>query len=292
MKADQQQRSFLDKMTPPSGQQPGRIVRTIGDIPVTIVPPDEIRAEGLEGTAIQVHTGDTPEFSISEAVFDSGTSWALMRNESKMILRNSNLRSSYPPNRVLLLDRDLKKGDLFLSGDAIHDPDPLGYPLNQVLMIMLLSQERGLLLHACGICDREMGYLFLGNSGHGKSTMAKFWHERGARVLNDDRIVVREKDGDFWVYGTPWHGDFKECSSEGQPLDKLFFLSRGQGNMVTPKRGAEAVSMLLTRSFPPLWDKEGMGFTMDLCHRLAERVPCCELSFVPNEHIVDFVRSI
>jgi len=122
--------------------------------------------------------------------------------------------------------------------------------------------------------------------------MAKLWSEGGAAVLNDDRIIVREQNGELWMYGTPWHGDFKKHSAEGLPIQKVFFLSRGKGNSVCPKRGAEAVSMLLTRCFPPLWDKEGMAFTMDFCHRLAERVPCFELSFLPDARVIEFVRNI
>jgi len=68
----------------------------------------------------------------------------------------------------------------------------LGYPLDQLLMILLLSEGKGLLHHGCGIEDRGLGYLFVGNSGHGKSTMAKVVVcAKAPRVLNDDRVVVR-----------------------------------------------------------------------------------------------------
>ena len=87
-------------------------------------------------------------------------------------------------------------------------------------MILLLSLGKGILLHACGIDDDGSGYLFLGNSTDGKSTMAKLWFENHAKVLNDDRIVVKEKDGEFWMYGTPWHGDFKEISPQGLAVQK------------------------------------------------------------------------
>jgi hypothetical protein len=170
--------------------------------------------------------------------------------------------------------------------------DPLGYPLNQILMILLLSRCKGVMLHACGIDDRGYGYLFLGNSGHGKSTIARLWSENQATVLNDDRIIVREKNGELLMYGTPWPGDFKEVSSKGLPIRKLFFLRHGEKNSVIPKNGAEAVLMLLTRCFPPIWDKKGMEYTMDLCHRIVHKIPCYEFSFEPDRKTVDFVRNI
>jgi hypothetical protein len=164
--------------------------------------------------------------------------------------------------------------------------------LNQALMINLLPHYKGMMFHACGIDDRDHGYLFLGNSSHGKSTISKLWSENHATVLNDDRIIVREKEGELWMYGTPWHGTFGEVSSKGLLIQKIFFLRHGKKNSVAPKEGREAVSMLLTRCFPPLWDKKGMEYTLGLCHLITNKVPCYELNFVPDRTIIDLVRNI
>jgi len=50
--------------------------------------------------------------------------------------------------------------------------------------------------------------------------------------------------------------------------------------------------MLLVRCFPPLWDAEGMRFTLDFCAHLVGEVPCYELGFVPDGSVVDFVRCV
>jgi hypothetical protein len=231
-------------------------------------------------------------FPTKEKSFDSGQTWALFHSGSSLVLQNTSLRSETYPSRFLILAPDLKSGDLHMTGETPQDVDPLGYPLNQVLWILLLSQRKGLLFHACGIDDHGRGYLFLGNSGDGKSTTAKLCFDHGLTVLNDDRIIVRQKKGRFWMYGTPWHGDFREHSSHGLPIAKVFFLRHGKKNSAQAKSGAEAVSMLLARAFPPFWDKEGMAFTIDHCHRLVSKIPCYELTFVPNAEMIDFVRSL
>lgn len=244
---------------------------------------------------IEVHIGERPDLQERKKVFDSGEIWSLYLCGGRVVLLND--LSGSPPSRerILVMDPDFKYGKLYVPGalrGKVALSDYLLYPINQLLFILVLSKGRGLLLHACAIRDREKCFLFLGNSGHGKSTMAELWHKHGALVLNDDRIVLMEKDGRFWVFGTPWHGDFRECSSEGWALDSFFFLSQGKANEAIPKKGAEAVSMLLTRSFPPLWDKDGMAFTMDLCHRLTETVPCYELSFLPDGRVLDLIRTL
>jgi hypothetical protein len=248
-----------------------------------------------DGIKLRVHYGHPPKMDRIEKIFDSGTTWAFYRSNGRYVLQNAALRRRSSPTVLAILEQGLTSGEIYISHTSIQQhlpPDPLGHPLNQILMILLLSLGKGVLFHACGVADEGSGYLFLGNSGDGKSTMAKLWFDSHATVLNDDRIVVREKEGAFWMYGTPWHGDFRELSPIGLPIQKIFFLRRGEENKVVLKNGAEAASMLLTRSFPPLWDHEGMAFTMGLCHRIVSKIPCYELSFVPDAGIVDFVRSV
>ena len=241
---------------------------------------------------LHVRNEPPPPFPVKEKAFDSEQTWALFKCAGRCILQNTSLHSEISPSRFLFLAPDLKSGDLYVTGNTPQDVDPLGYPLNQVLWILLLSQGRGLLFHACGIDDHGKGYLFLGNSGDGKSTSARLWFDHGLTVLNDDRIIVTEKAGQLWMHGTPWHGDFKEHSSRGLPIDKLFFLRHGKKNACKAQSGAEAVSMLLARSFPPFWDKEGMAFTIEFCQSLVSKIPCYELTFVPDAGMIDFVRNL
>jgi hypothetical protein len=245
-------------------------------------------------TKLRVHHDGLPQRSMEKKIFDSGNTWALYRSQGKYVLQDSTFESDSPPSQLVILESDFKSGDIYNIDELNQNflPDPLGYPLNQVLMILLLSRCKGIMLHACGIDDRGYGYLFLGNSGHGKSTIARLWSENQATVLNDDRIIVREINGELLMYGTPWHGDFKGVSSKGLPIRKLFFLRHGEKNSAVPKNGAEAVLMLLTRCFPPIWDKKGMEYTMDLSHRLVQNIPCYEFSFEPDRKIVDFVKNI
>jgi hypothetical protein len=244
---------------------------------------------------LQVNRCCVPDTKRKEKVFDSGDTWAFYKCDGRFVLQDDSLESDSSPSTFVVLEPDFRSGEVFILHDAFNDklfPDPIGYPLNQVLMILLLSLGKGILFHACGIDDNGAGHLYLGNSTDGKSTMARLWSKKHVKVLNDDRIVVREKDGEFWMYGTPWHGDFREISPKGAPIQKIFFLRHGEKNQAILRSGVEAVTMLLTRSFPPLWDKDGMAFAMGLCNHVVDMLPCYELSFEPDTRIIDFVRSI
>lgn len=247
-------------------------------------------------TTIKAHNNRLPDISLldEDKVFDSETTWCLYRvgNENVFVLRIPDAESPY---RIAVFDAGFKHGDIYsripVPMPAAEGHNPLEFPLSQILMVCLLAQGRGILVHACGINDNGRGYLFAGNSTHGKSTMAKLWKEE-ATILNDDRIVLRISEGRFWMYGTPWHGDYTAVSPHGVPLEKIFFLRHAEENSAARKEGLSAASMLLTRCFPPLWDSEGMRYTLDFCSQLAEEVPCYELGVVPDKHIVDFVRCV
>jgi len=230
-----------------------------------------------------------------EMLFDSGTVWSLFGSEDGIsILLRSPVRDRLP-YRLATFDRDLSCGEIFTiegsdSAAAEQDYDPLEFPLSEILTVCLLAQGRGLMVHACGIISEGIGLLFPGNSTDGKTTIARLWKSAGATVLNDDRIVLRFAGDGFRMYGTPWHGDLSDVSAEGTRLTSVSFLSHGNENRFEKTEGADAVSMLLKRSFLPLWSPEGMDFTLDFVCNLENTVPFRRLSFIPDSSVVEFVR--
>lgn len=245
---------------------------------------------------INARYGDLPHIFLrnEDSIFDSETIWSLYRVGGRNVFALRSPAFGPLPYRVAIFDDDFQNGKVFSTLRETADgllPNPLEYPLSEVLMVCLLAQGRGLMIHACGIKGDGRGYLFAGNSTHGKTTMARIWKDRGL-ILNDDRIVLRQRDGRFWIYGTPWHGEYNIVSPMGVPLEKIFFLRHAEANSTHRVAGATAASMLIARCFPPLWDAEGVRFTLDFCGQLAGMVPCYELGFVPDESIVDFVRCV
>ena len=254
---------------------------------------------GEPALTVEAHYDGLPQVLLraEDQVFDSGTVWSLYRVDGRNVFVLRTPPSNPQPYRIAIFDAGYRQGTVYSQAPAGQlSPDgllsnPLEYPLSAVLMVCLLAQERGIMVHACGIDDGGRGYLFAGNSTHGKSTTARLWKGRGT-VLNDDRIVLRERDGRFWMYGTPWHGDYDSVSPAGVPLEKIFFLNHDTTNNATPRSGVVAASKLLARAFPPLWDEPGMAYTLGLLDRLVTAVPCFDLGFVPGAEAVDFVRCV
>jgi hypothetical protein len=99
--------------------------------------------------------------------------------------------------------------ECFLPGYSLA---PLDYPLDELLIMHRLTQEKAIELHGSGIVRPDgTGNLFVGHSGAGKSTTTRLWTEReDVEVLSDDRIIVRRDEPRSEV-GTPF-GDHGSAS--------------------------------------------------------------------------------
>ncbi|MFH1201780.1 MAG: hypothetical protein V1674_02690 [Candidatus Omnitrophota bacterium] len=172
------------------------------------------------------------------------------------------------------------------------------YDFLQVLLINYFALRKlGIFTHAIGVKDLDgKGLLFAGKSGAGKSTTARLWHKHSkVMVLNDDRIIVRKNNGNFFIYGSPWHGEFGDYLAsriDSAPIDKLFFIHHAPRNNVRRIRVKEAFNSLYPAIFPTFWDKGCLENIVSFCQDLVENIPCYSLGFVNDRRVIDFVRRI
>jgi hypothetical protein len=255
-------------------------------------------------------TGETPDsrFAVGwreldavppgDLVFDSGGSWRLYRRGGRDVYRFFDSRLGAIPYKEAEVEADGREGWIWLDprfhpGDEAVDP--LQFPLDELIFLRLLGARDALELHACGVVTASgVGLVFAGQSGDGKTTTARLWErEAGATVLRDDRVVVRRGDlGDFWIYGTPWHGEAEIAESRRAPLAAVLVLARGERNTLERLGAAQGLSLLLARSFPPFHDAGRMAETLRLLEALVLSVPCRRFSFVPGPGAVREVLEL
>jgi hypothetical protein len=237
---------------------------------------------------------DIPDFPSKEMLFDAAPVWTMYREGDRSIIKVFPEEEIPFKERALVFDSSFRSTDLYIRPNPLYSSrplDPLVFPVGELLMINFLALNRGVILHSCGIEIDGEGILFVGISGAGKSTLAHLWDEAGAEVLSDDRIIVRKKGAQFWMYGTPWHGDASFASPRGVTVERVLFLRHGQENSIEEIKGIDAVSRLLTCSFPPHWDADAMHFTLEFLADVATNVPCHELKFVPDSGVTNFIRE-
>jgi hypothetical protein len=218
-------------------------------------------------------------------LFDSGTTWRLYEESEAFKFDFGDPISSGPIYRRLRVNRSFSRGILEMSEQYFAGlpaaADPLGYPLDELLIMHRLTQERAIELHGSGIVRANgVGNLFVGHSGAGKSTTTRLWTSRErVEVLSDDRIIVRPdtvrgdddtRPGPMRMYGTPWHGEAMFASPNSAPLTRIFILEHGHGNVITRLSRSEAVGELFARSFVPFHRHEYVDSALSFLEQLAD----------------------
>lgn len=242
---------------------------------------------------IEVLWVDELEAPRTVPLFESGglwTSYAASRGHQFCFSTPSLGRSPY---KAAWFDEGFERGHILLNrrclAGAVY---PLEYPIDELIMTHRLARGEGVEVHAVGLVDRDgSGYLFLGHSGAGKSTTARMWMpEAGVQLLSDDRIILRKHDGEFWMYGTPWHGDAGIASPGRARVTSIFVLEQSPENKIVGLKPSQAVAELFARSFAPHYIGKGLRFTLGFLEEIARQVPCSTFQFLPNSSAVEAIR--
>jgi hypothetical protein len=255
---------------------------------------DPVRADEVR---IHAAWGDPREPAAADLAFDSGKGlWRFYRTASGPCFSFTSHALGPLPYQLASFNDDFTRGEVQVRREIFGERlplYPLHYPLDEVLMVHLLAQGRGVEVHGSGIILPDgRGMLFAGQSGAGKTTLSKLWlAEEGVKILSDERIIVRKEDDALWMYGTPWHGDGYIANQGRARLTRMFFLRHGTRNELVNLPRTEAVARLFSCGFTPFHDAAGLDFSLQFLDDLSRLCPCDELRFVPDRSALDFVRA-
>jgi hypothetical protein len=252
-------------------------------------------SEGSPEVILKARFGAVPSLEMEEELFKTDGVWGLYRSGDKQVLHFCAYEMESIPYKLAVMESDFTAGTIYTRSKESGNEncfDPLNYPLDEVLIVNLMSRGRGMLVHAAAVEYHGQGWLFLGTSGAGKTTLSRLWQqEPDAKLLSDDRIIIRNKGEHYYIYGTPWHGNAEIASPLSTQLKAIFFLAHDNKNRLTPVRSMDAASRMLVRTFPTFWDAKGMQYTLELSERLCTRTPCFELGFIPDMRVIELLKS-
>lgn len=177
-----------------------------------------------------------------------------------------------------------------ISKNSAIEIDPFLHPLGILLISSLQMFYGGLLIHASGIEDNGKGYIFTGISGIGKSTMAEIWAKNGAKIINDDRLMIY-KEGHKYIFANtpmPYYND----ASKQAPLNAIFLLNQSDVNYCNKIAGAEALSKVLANFMQQLFDEKLVEKHIEKTMDLIFQIPIFELGFKPDQDVVALVRAL
>ena len=94
------------------------------------------------------------------------------------------------------------------------------------------------------------------------------------------------------MYGTPWHGEAAFALPQRAPLQRIFILEHGHGNVLTRLTRSQMVAELFARSFVPFHRHEYVDSALGFLEEVADSVPCYRYSFEPDERAVEEVLHV
>lgn len=238
---------------------------------------------------IEIEIG-LPPIDQFEHVFSAGEAWQLYKcNQTDRVAIIHSVAGSW----IALFDQKRMQVKIYCNEGMIKNRNgqdylynPVGYPLNQILLMYILAPRQGCLLHAAGLTMTKGGLIFPGRSGAGKTTLTnQIISQAGFELLSDDRIVVRKQNHAFTVYGTPWPGEAEVALNTKAPLRGIFFLSRSQGSRITPIKPQEAFKKLLPVTSIPWYDGPLVEKSTAFLEDLSTTIPAYEFSFTPGPEV-------
>jgi len=278
------------------------LIINLGDIGVSMRADSSrnaIRKDNLCSLAV---TRKSPKLAFTEKYFRF-----FVPNKRKVTLRVNNNYWSLHENRnteiftlkpsrgngkiVAVFNNDKAKGDIYLWK---KDDDWLRTRLGRIIIDKVVSRKRRFMFHASGIVDGVNGYIFLGESGSGKTTIAKLWLKSNAKVINDDKLIIYKQGGRFIITS----GEIfrkNTCDTYSGPrkaiLKKIFFLKHGVKNKLISRNCHDAFEQMLKDSLTLDWDKETSKNMLSFYLDLVSKVKCYDLEFMPDSSCIDFIRK-
>jgi hypothetical protein len=244
---------------------------------------------------IDLKINSMPRIKHLKQIFDSGQSWSMFMHNDDYFLALGPPALDGKEVWITHFRRDLKKATIYCSDLLIRKingrvelSNPFSYPLDQLIVMYLLSGREGAIIHAAGMNRNGKGYLFPGKSGAGKSTLTRqFANGNNHEFLSDDRIAARKINSQFKIFGTPWPGEAGIAVNKSVHLSGIFFITQANSNRIEEIAPQKAVERLFPVVSIPWYDKEAMIKMLDFCHSLISDVPAYELFFKPDTEVVD-----
>ena len=211
--------------------------------------------------------------------------WSVHQHKDDLFIKTVFPLSSFRKKAVLKYSLISPEWDLWIER-AESGTDPMEYPLDGLILYYLTVINGDIMIHASGANYSCRGYLFSGVSGKGKSTMAKLWDKSGARVIHDDRLIIRRTGSGYKMFNTPVYNNDVPGESD---LNRIFLIEHGKENEIISLKGAAGVSMIMANCIQHNWDPEIVAKLLGSVSIMCTTIPAARLFFRPDRSVIDHI---
>ncbi len=211
--------------------------------------------------------------------------WSVWKYHSELYIWTIFPLSVSEKNAVLKFSLTSMEWDLWIYGTQ-YDTDPFEYPLDGLILYYLTVINGDIMIHASGVNNSGHGYIFSGVSGKGKSTMAKLWDAAGAKVIHDDRLILRNTRAGYRMFNTPVYNNDEPREST---FNKIFIIEHGLENNLFPLKGANAVTQIMANCIQHNWGADIIARLLGSISIMCGTIPTSKLFFKPDRSVIDLI---
>lgn len=150
-----------------------------------------------------------------------------------------------------------------------------------------------IMLHSSALCYKGNTILFSAPSGTGKSTQSNLWlneFKEDAVLINDDTPFIGNREGEFFVYGSPWSGKSNVFTTLKAPLKGIICLKQGKENKIRELSGFEAIHRIYNETRKPVGE-EAINMHLDFITNMLEKTKVYELECTISSEAVHLVKN-
>ncbi|MDQ0975386.1 hypothetical protein QFZ31_005264 [Neobacillus niacini] len=157
----------------------------------------------------------------------------------------------------------------------------LKHALMNIYSSFIVYRNWGLLIHSSSAMEKDNVHVFAGQSGAGKSTVAKLSYPRV--LLSDEATLVKISPNNVTVFNSPFRSEIEADKLEREiTLDSLNLLYQSHLNKRNSLTKSEAILRLMNKVFAWQHSQEETKNIMKLLTNLVNMVPVYELHFQKN----------
>lgn len=120
------------------------------------------------------------------------------------------------------------------------------------------------------VSDGKHGVVFLGEN---RLEFAEHWaNATKGKIINGAYVYVVKRRGNFYGYGTPWHGESPYCCNERAGVSAIVCLEEGN-NKCEEVVGDDKLPYVLNNTVLPVWYEKGFEKVCETTGELFGSVP-------------------
>jgi len=151
----------------------------------------------------------------------------------------------------------------------------------RVVTAIRIFSMGGLLVHAAGIERNQLGYIFTGYSGAGKTTVCRLSKE--FNVLNDDMLILSPTESGWQISATPFTNPTQVRPGSGSaPLNKILYLVQDKNHHLEDVPDSIAIAKLLTHVPVISHSQQHSSALLSRCVEIIQKTDVKDLHFLPD----------